>query len=230
MKKTALALLTAGLILTGGFAAHAEDAPRTLSVSGTGSVTVAADTATLYVVIESRGATAAEAARANADTASLVRNAVIAAGASDKEFATANYTLRPEYDPKDPRKIKAYSAQNSMKVVVKDLSRAGAVSDAAVAAGAGRIGSVVFSLEDEEPYRAQAIRNAALSARKEADLIAAGLGCTITGVISATASAAYTTPYRTVLRNADATAETGTAFTPEKQELTANVSIVYEIA
>lgn len=230
MKKTVIALMAAGLIFTGGLAAQAEDAPRTLTVSGTGSVTAAADTATLYVVIESRSATAAEAARDNADTAARVRNAVIAAGASDEGFSTANYTLWPEYDVKDQQTIRAYSAQNSMKVVVKDLARTGQVTDAAIAAGADRIGSVVFSLENEETCRAAAIRSAAASARKEADAIAAGLGCTITGVLSSTASTTRTAPYRALMYNGDATAETGTELTPEKQEITANVTVVYEIA
>lgn len=230
MKKTAIALLAAGLILTGGLSAAAEDAPRTLTVTGTGSASAAADTATLYVVIESRGATAAEAARDNADTAARVRNAVIAAGASDKEFATANYTLWPEYDPDHPQRIRAYSAQNSMKVIVKDLALTGQVTDAAIAAGADRIGSVVFSLEDGTPYTDAAIRSASRSARKEADAIAAGLGCTITGVLSASVNTSAAAPYRPVMRNADATAEAGTVLTPEKQEITAQVTVVYEIA
>ena len=99
MKRTAIALLTAGLVLAGSLAGYAAD-PRTLTVTGTGSVTAAADTATLYVVIETKSDTAARAARDNADTAARVRNAVIAAGASSDGFSTANYTLYPEYDPK----------------------------------------------------------------------------------------------------------------------------------
>lgn len=226
MKAALVSLMTAALLWTGS-TALAEDAPRTLTVTGTGTVTAAADTATLYVVIDSEGPTAGQAARDNGRTAAEVKRAVVAAGAAEDELTTANYTLRPEYDEKRPRTIRTYRAQHSLKVVVRDAALAGAVSDAALAAGAGRIGSVVFSLADQTPYQTEALQRAAAGARKESERIAAALGASITGVLSATTSV-RSHPPRGLLRNASAKEE-NTALVPEKQDITATVTIVYEI-
>lgn len=229
MKRTAIALLTAGLVLAGSLAGYAAD-PRTLTVTGTGSVTAAADTATLYVVIETKSDTAAQAARDNADTAARVRNAVIAAGASSDGFSTANYTLYPEYDPKGELKPAAYHAQNSMKVEVKDLARTGQVSDAALHAGASRIGSVVFSLSDEKAYKDRALRAAAGDARAKADAIAGRIGCTVAGVLDVSTQTVSAAPYGRSVMNMAADAAPGTTLSPDKQEITATVSVTYEIA
>lgn len=229
MKRILIALLAAGLLAGSALTASAEEAPRSLTVTGRGAVTAEADTATLYVVIESRGATAAEAVRDNAETAARVRNAVIAAGAASDGFSTANYTLWPEYDMKGQQKIKAYCAQNSMKVDVKQLALTGQVSDAAITAGADRIGSVTFSLRDEETYKEEALRRAAADAKKKAATIAAGLGTALGAPLSVTANSVYVSAYKSPARNT-AEADAGTTLTPDRQEITAQVTVVYEIA
>lgn len=229
MKRTAIALLTAGLVLAGSLSGYAAD-PRTLTVTGTGSVIAAADTATLYVVIETKSDTAARAARDNADISARVYNAVIAAGASSDGLSTANYALYPEYDPKGEMKTAAYRVQNSLKVEVKDLARTGQVSDAALQAGASRIGSVIFSLSDEEAYKDRALRAAAKDAAAKADAIAGSLGCTVTGVLSVSTQSVSAAPYGRSVMNMAADAAPGTTLSPDKQEITAQVTVVYEIA
>ncbi len=229
MKRTAIALLTAGLVLAGSLSGYAAD-PRTLTVTGTGNVTAAADTATLYVVIETKSDTAARAARDNADISARVYNAVIAAGASSDGLSTANYALYPEYDPKGEMKTAAYRVQNSLKVEVKDLARTGDVSDAALQAGASRIGSVIFSLSDEEAYKDRALRAAAKDAEAKADAIAGSLRCTVTGVLAVSTQSVSAAPYGRSVMNMAADAAPGTTLSPDKQEITAQVTVVYEIA
>lgn len=233
MNKILFTLAAAALITGAAAASSAVDAaPRSLTVSGSATVSVLPDTATLYVIVESDNKDAAQAARDNAVRTDKVWAAVTAAGADREASATAGYNLWPEYESGKPGTIKTYRVTNGLKVVTHDLSAAGKISDAALKAGASRIQSVQFSLEKEEQYQTAALTRAAAEARKKADIIAQNLGCTVTGVLSATASTPSSGTYRfrmaSAMDNAGA-APTPTEITPEKQDITRDVSVVFEI-
>lgn len=230
MKKYILTLFAAGLIAAALPAAG--DAAHTITTSGTGSVTAAADTATIFVSIETSSPDAKRAAEDNAAIASRVWNAVIAAGADADGLSTADYNLYPTYDG-TRAKTAAYHVQNSIKVDVKDPKLAGAVSDAAVKAGATRISSVSFSLKDESPYRERALKLAAAAARQKADVIAEGLGCRIIGVesvqIGRVSSAVFNLREYAMADGIGNEAEPATELTPTQQEITGDVTVTFTI-
>lgn len=233
MNKILFTLAAAALIT--GAAAVSNDAdaaaPRSLTVSGSATVSVLPDTATLYVIVESEGKDAAQAARDNAARTDKVWTAVTAAGADREASATAGYNLWPEYEAGKPGTIKTYRVTNGLKVVTHDLSAAGKISDAALKAGASRIQSVQFSLEKEEQYQTAALSRAASEARKKADIIAQSLGTSVTGVLSVTASAPSSGTYRFRMMSAamDSAGAAPTELTPEKQDITRNVTVVFQI-
>jgi uncharacterized protein YggE len=61
-------------------------------------------------------------------------------------------------------------------VTLGDLTEAGKLIDLATQGGANQIQRLQFSLKDEKPARAQALRQASLEARANADAMAAALG------------------------------------------------------
>ena len=82
----------------------------------------------------------------------------------------------------------ADQATNNVTITVTDVDRAGEILDAALAAGANRIGGLRFGLRDTAALHDQAVADAARVARTRADTLAATMGLRITGVASLTES------------------------------------------
>jgi uncharacterized protein YggE len=155
--------------------------PRPSSVQATGEAVIQAkpDQAKLDIGVVTQAATAQAAAAQNATqlqaTLDKLRAAVGAAG----EVRTAFYSLNPNYQyPRDGGKptINGYTASNSVEVTVTDLSGLGKIIDAASQAGANSIQGPQFTLKNEAPVRALALRQAALDARSNAEALAGAMG------------------------------------------------------
>jgi uncharacterized protein YggE len=67
---------------------------------------------------------------------------------------------------------------------VNEVDRAGDLLDAALGAGANRIGGLRFGIRDTTALRQQALAEAAQSARARADALAATLGVRVVGIHS----------------------------------------------
>ncbi|MEE3453807.1 SIMPL domain-containing protein [Dialister sp.] len=234
MNKKVMALVASGLILFSGLTAQAEEPRRSIMVTGTSEVTAKSDMATVNITVETRSPNAKAAVRENANTMTDVRNAVIAAGAEASKIETQNYNVYPQqiYNNKGEVKSKEYRCDNTMKVVVMNLSKTGAIMDAAVEAGANRIDSVDFSVSDTQMYKDAALRKAAEDAARKARIIAAGLGRNIIGVISASEDNVNVMPYRMVNLKMSAAAAREDAVTPidpGESKLQGRVTVVFEI-
>ena len=180
-------ILAAALLMAaaGPLAAQTEihrEPPRTLSVTGTGTVQRQPDRAVVLVAVESRATTAKEAAAANARKMEAVYAALRAAGVVPPNVQTISYDLQPQYNQPDrnggqyvPR-IVGYVASNMVRVQVDDVLRAGAIIDAAIAGGANRIANLSFELKDTESARLEALRIAVEKARAEAEVVATAAG------------------------------------------------------
>jgi uncharacterized protein YggE len=234
MNKKVMALIAAGLIAFSGMTAQAEELHRTITVTGNSEVTAKSDMATVNITVETRSPNAKAAVRENANTMTDVRNAVIAAGAEASKIETQNYNVYPQqiYNNKGEVKSKEYRCDNTMKVVVMNLSKTGAIMDAAVEAGANRIDSVDFSVSDTQLYKDAALRKAAEDAARKAKIIAAGLGRNVIGIISASEDNVNVMPYRMVnlkMASAAMREDAVTPIDPGESKLQGRVTVVFEI-
>ncbi len=159
---------------------------HTVSVTGSGKVTVIPDMATinLGVIIERPTAKAAREAAAAAMTS--VVDAVRTLGIADKDIATANVSLNPVYDyPNNAApKIRGYQLQNTITITVRDLTKLSDLLDNSVIAGATTVNGISFDVADRTAAEAQAREAAVKDAKTKADTLASGLGVRITGVAS----------------------------------------------
>jgi len=128
--------------------ASAQDAGRTLTVSGTGEVSAQPDMATITVGVQAEAETAAVAL----DTASAATAAILA-------------TLDTQGN-----QITGYLAINSVEVTVNDLDRLGGLLAAVVGDGANRLDGVRFGLQDPTAVRDEARRRAVVEGARLADL------------------------------------------------------------
>ncbi len=214
-----------------GSASAADAAQRSITVSGTGVVEAASDTAVISLSVQTLSADAKNAAKDNADTMAAVRNAVIAAGADADGIKTENYSIYPQnsYDKNGKIKDTSYQCTNSMQITVSDLSKTATVMDAAVKAGANQVSSVEFTVKDPAAYQDKALQLAAQDALRRAQVLASAVGSTAGRVISVNVDNYSVVPYRVANLKMSAAADTATPLDPGKSKTESRVTLVVEL-
>lgn len=191
-----LAALVAGASIAPVAAQEPSAKPEhTLSVSGTGSVSVKPDLADVTVGVTVQRDTAGAAAADVANVMDAVITAVKALGIAEEDIQTTSLSLSPVYDyDRTPYRLVAYTATNLVTVTVRDITQAGPVIDAATGAGATDVNNITFRVADQAAAETQAREQAVRAARAKADTIAAAAGTEITGIISISETSSPT-PY-----------------------------------
>jgi uncharacterized protein YggE len=145
--------------------------PRSITVTGNGSVRTVPDRAAFGFTVDTRGATAATALAQNATAARSVIAAVKAAGVADEDVQTSQVSLSPQSTP-DGTSIVGYSASNTITVQARDLARAGRLVDAAVGAGATGVSGPSLSRSDQDALYRTALKAAVAQAQTKAVALA----------------------------------------------------------
>lgn len=234
MKKTAI-LLTAGLLVCSCMMAHAEESfHRTVTVSGSGTVTAKNDMATVTLSVRTASPEAKTAACDNAAVMTAVRSAVLASGVTADNIETMGYNLYPnnQYDDKGRVKSTVYEVDNRMKIVLHNLENTGKVMDAAINAGANHIDGVTFSVRNERAYKEEALRLAAVDAKRKAEILAKSLGRSVVNIISIGETRTEIMPrYMMSMKAADSLGESAaTPVEAGKADVESTVTAVFEIA
>lgn len=182
MKKSLIALVIAGLALFGftQTPAQAQTADTTqITVSGTGSVSVKRDQASMNFSVSVTESTAKAAMASATRSFNTVRAAVIDAGAKEDDLTTSGLSLYPEYDYSDGRtpKIIGYRASISLSVVTP-LRLAATVIDTAVETGgdAVSIGGISFDASNADAVSGTARSRAVANAKAKAAAYAKEFG------------------------------------------------------
>lgn len=205
--------------------AQSQSAPEsnTVTVTGAGSVTTVPDRALFSFGVQSEGRTAAQALAANAAEMRRVITALREAGVAQADIQTQYVSLQPRMS-NDGTTIVGYTAVNTVSARIRDIDRAGAVIDAAVAAGANQVnGPSLFRADQNAQYR-QALRAAYANAREKAAALADAAGVSL-GPVVALVEAGGAVP----LPATERTADTGTPIEAGTQEVQASVTVTFAI-
>jgi len=208
---------------------------HTISVSGTGTVTLKPDVADLHLgVLVSRSTVKAAQAEA-ASAMTKVIAALKALGIADKDIQTSNVSLQPTYDysnNSNPPRLSGYQMSNSVTVTVRNLAKVGDAIDGSLAAGATSLDGVTFRVDDQTGAEAQARQAAMAEAKSKADTLAAAAGVSIGGVASISETSAPM-PYPIMYGGgAPAAADSAKVATPIQvgtNDVTITVAVVYLI-
>ncbi len=153
--------------------------PPSLVTSGQGEAKVSPDRVSVLVNVQTRAATASAAAAENARRSKAVLDALGKLGLPKDQLSTEGYSAYPEMqydrDGGTPRVI-GYVVTNSVRAESKQVEQAGAIIDAALAAGANMINSLSFYASSIDEPRRQAIALAVASARADAEAMAQAAG------------------------------------------------------
>lgn len=159
--------------------------PSRVVVSGDAVVQVQPDTAILFIAVVTQNRNALTAQAENAAQSDAVIRALKAAAGTGAEIKTSGYSLTPQrvYKEGQPPTITGYEARNTVTVTLNDLTRVGAVIDAASQAGANNVDSVSFTLRKDRPARNEALTEATRTAIAKAQVIAQALGGRVTRIV-----------------------------------------------
>lgn len=158
---------------------------RTVTVTGSGTVSVIPDTANIQLSVVTRSSSVREAAAENAQRMTEVQNAIQNANVPRESIFTSDYTMRQEYSYVNGKSIPGdYRVSNMLTVVLKDVTKAGEIIDAAIGAGANELTSLSFSAANVSEAEDQARALAVEQARHAAELLAQSGGAKLGRMIS----------------------------------------------
>jgi uncharacterized protein len=188
MRTSLLALV---LLFTSSMGLSAQNAgiPNTPQIEtvGTGERRVVPDRGVVHLVVTTKAMSAASAAAGNARTLQAVRDTLKRIGL-DSVVSTASYNVGPDYErpmPRDDSKPMGYAARTVIRVRIAKLDAIGRIIDAALAKGATGIEGVQFESSASDEARREALAEASVAARRDAEALAAALGGSIGSLISA---------------------------------------------
>jgi uncharacterized protein YggE len=202
---------------------------KTISVGGTGTVSMTPDIGWFTASVVTQAATAAQAEEQNNDAISKVISALKNAGIAEKDMQTVEFSLSPVYsDSKEPGKapiLVGYSVRHSIRVTVNDVTAVGNMLDVAMSNGANEMSGVYFGLSDAKAQQAQsqALDLAVKDANNKAKMIANAMGVNLTGAITVSLGYSYE-PLRMDINKAEASA---VPITPGQLQYTVNVQVAY---
>jgi len=208
------------------------DNEHTISVNGTGKVTLTPDIADIRLGVQATG----KSVKAVRDQAATSMTSVIAAlkklGIADKDIQTSWVSLQPTYDYSlgtTPPRITGYQFSNSITATLRSLDKVSDAIDDSLAAGATTLDGITFRVADEVAAEAQARTAAMADAKAKAQALASAAGVTITGV-GAINETVTPTPYPIYYGAAEAGGkDASTPVEPGTSDITITVAVVYLI-
>lgn len=154
-------------------------------VTGDALVQAQPDTAILTISVVTQNTNALTAQQQNAAQSERVVRALKTVAGTDAEIKTSGYLLTPQrvYRENQPPTISGYEARNTVTVTMGELTKVGAVIDAAAQAGANNIDNIAFTLRKDRPARNQALTEATREAISKAQVMAEALGGRVVRIV-----------------------------------------------
>jgi uncharacterized protein YggE len=154
-------------------------------VSGDSTIQAQPDTAVLMISVVTQSRQALDAQQQNAAKSEAVIRALKSSAGPGAEIKTGGYSLQPQrvYKEGQPPTITGYEARNSVTVTLSDLTKVGAVIDAAGQAGANDVAGISFTLKQDRPARDNALKEATREAMSKAQVIAQALGGRVARIV-----------------------------------------------
>lgn len=220
----------------GGQAVIANE-PHKLLVTGASTVRQPADTFLLQVGVVTMDSNAEKGMKANNERMNAILKALKEVGLEEHEYETGVFQVSPHFSqpPKDippgwESSITGYEVRNALSIRTNKLNLAGRLIDAASEAGANLFEQITFVLQDEEPAKEEALIKAVKQARSFASVAAKEAGVALAKIIEININSSHIMPkaYRPE-RFSMAVAEVSAPISPGDVEVSASVSVTYEM-
>ncbi|MCP4176624.1 MAG: SIMPL domain-containing protein [bacterium] len=222
---------------------NAENDTSTISVSGRAEILVPANLVKISLSAVTTDKTATEALNNNNKKITATVKALNSIGLEKDAVQTQGYTLIPNWSPK-PNKppkdwspvIVNYTVNNMLLVKTKKLDLAGEIIETSIKAGANKINSLNFTLDNQNNYKNKVIEKAVANAYSYAETIAKSTKSKIVkikkinlGNIYSVADTPRSYSNSFMLMKGAESAGSSPAINPGKIKINANINITYII-
>lgn len=215
------------------------ESKNNITVSAEGEVYTKPDLAltTLSVVTEAK--TVENAMQENTEKMNKVIEFVKSEGVEDKDLKTTTFSIRPRYEwhkneelfyyPEGKRVLVGYEIQQSLQVKIREMDNIGAILEGATSEGANEVGSLKFTVEDEDGAKEEARNKAIKKAKEKAQNIASQLGVKLIKITSFNESSSFPRYYGIESAMGAGDSKSAPQIETGENKITVNISITYEI-
>lgn len=238
LKVGLVAVMALALIVTGSsFLAGNADAAtssdvKVVTVKGEGKITVTPDMGTIRIGVKTENVDAAVAQQENAEQMTKVIEAIKALGIEAKDIQTSGYSLYQSYKYYDDGKEEQlYFANNTVTVVVRDLTKMSSIIDQATASGSNVINGITYASSKADEYYNDALKLAMENAKGKGQAIMGTFGRTLGSPYSVTETSYGGSFERNMSAEAvmfDAKAMNATPVESGEITISASVSVEYD--
>jgi uncharacterized protein len=203
---------------------------RTITVSGTGRITLTPDIAYINIGVQTQDASATTAMNENNTKAQAIIAAIKAAGVADKDIQTTNFSIYPQqqYDKDGNLTGILYIVNNTVYVTARDLTKLGGLLDATVQSGANTINSITFDVADKTDALSQARTSAVADAAKQANELTSAAGVSL-GDVQTISYYDTSAPITVQYARADMATSGSVPIQSGSMDITTTVTIVYAL-
>ncbi len=204
-------------------------------VAGDSIIHAQPDTAILTISVVTQNRSAIQAQQENAAKTDAVVRALKAAAGTGAEVKTSGYSVQPQrvYKENQPPTITGYEVRNSVTVTTGDLTKVGAIIDAAAQAGSNDISGIAFTLRQDRQARDRALGEATQEAVSKARLIATALGGRVVRIVEVQEEGFQQRPpipiYQTETFMAAGKSAVATPIEVGSLEITSRVQVIAEV-
>ena len=203
----------------------------TISVSGTGKLSVKPNLATINFGMFTHADTAAAAQSENDAAIAKITAALKAAGIKEEDIQTAVYNLQPHYtwDKENAKNVlDGYDMSHNLNVIVRTIGDAGKIVSLIAENGANTVNGISFGVDDAtlEQTKLAAIDLAMANARAKAEAVAKAIGKTVQSVQTVTLNENYYNPYQGAYK-LDAAGSSAAPVEAGSLSIEIDVSVVY---
>lgn len=237
MRRFEIAILGLMLLLALALPAQAtgNDNVSKIICNGEGKTTAIPDIVTITLGVETRNVSASVAAAENAKLMNGTINALLSAGLNKKDIQTSHYSLTtqtednpvPTGEATKNKTPPVFVATNQVNAKMNVSENIGKVLDAATAAGSNNVMGISFDLMDPKPQMDKALANAVNDSRRKAEIMAMAAGVKLGKILELSEGYGYTSS--NAPRAAFSLSAASTPVLPGEMEITASVTITYEI-
>ncbi|HEV2718763.1 MAG TPA: SIMPL domain-containing protein [Thermoanaerobaculia bacterium] len=209
--------------------------PETVSVTGSGRVTLVPDRFTFNVGVQTMAPAVDAAVNENNERVAKVIAALKAAGAKAEEIQTSGFSIYPQQDYSQqgqPPRLLGYQVNNTITVRKKEIASASKLLQVAIGAGVNTASGLNFEVSDPTRGRDQGLKAAFDDARGKAALLARAAGRALGRVTNITEGTDVTPQPRPMMGRVMAAKAEAVSEVPVEsgtQELTFTVSVVFEL-
>ena len=203
-----------------------------LDVVAQGTVKRTPDVAIISAGVITNARDAKAAMASNATAMARVLAALRGAGVAERDMATAQIGLSPQYRyvENQPPVVTGYQANNSVTVRFRDIAKSGAILDALVAAGSNQISGPTLTLDKPEAAQDEARADAIKIARARAELYAKAAGLAVKRIVAISETSMMSgPPPMPYMRAQMADASAKSEIVPGEQDVGVTVSVTFEL-